>query len=81
MSINPGTTVPGDVQSSVQIANDLGEQVVNLVPDPRRDARRRCSSGADVPAAPDQVPANVGAGGRVGDPAAPGHSRPATSTS
>ena len=32
MRINPGTTVPNDVQSSVQIANDLGEQVVNLVP-------------------------------------------------
>ena len=32
MRINPGTTVPDDVQSSVQIANDLGEQVVNLVP-------------------------------------------------
>jgi ABC-type transporter Mla subunit MlaD len=32
MRINPGTSVPDDVQSSVQIANDLGEQVVNLVP-------------------------------------------------
>ncbi len=35
MRINPGTTVPDDVQSSVQIANDLGEQVVNLVPSSR----------------------------------------------
>ena len=32
MTINPGTSVPDDVQSSVQIANDLGEQVVDLVP-------------------------------------------------
>ncbi len=39
MSINPGTSVPNDVQASVQIANDLGEQVVNLVPDPRRRTR------------------------------------------
>ena len=43
MRINPGTKVPDDVQSSVQIANDLGEQVVNLVPShggPRTGAAR-----------------------------------------
>ncbi len=60
MRINPGTTVPDDVQSSVQIANDLGEQVVNLVPS-RGGAAPPLASGATVPAAPDQVPANVGA--------------------
>ena len=60
MRINPGTTVPGDVQSSVQVANDLGEQVVNLVPS-RGGAAPPLKSGAEVPAAPDQVPANVGA--------------------
>jgi virulence factor Mce-like protein len=60
MRINPGTTVPDDVQSSVQIANDLGEQVVNLVPS-HAGAVPALKSGADVPAAPDQVPANVGA--------------------
>jgi virulence factor Mce-like protein len=60
MRINPGTTVPNDVQSSVQIANDLGEQVVNLVPS-RGGAAPALASGASVPAAPDQVPANVGA--------------------
>ena len=60
MRINPGTKVPDDVQSSVQIANDLGEQVVNLVPS-RGGAVPALKSGADVPAAPDQVPANVGA--------------------
>ena len=32
MDIHPGTKVPGDVRSSIQIANDLGEQVVDLVP-------------------------------------------------
>jgi ABC-type transporter Mla subunit MlaD len=52
--------VPDDVQSSVQIANDLGEQVVNLVPS-RGGAAPALDSGAAVPAAPDQVPANVGA--------------------
>ena len=60
MRIDPGTKVPDDVQSSVQIANDLGEQVVNLVPS-HGGPEPALASGADVPAAPDQVPANVGA--------------------
>jgi virulence factor Mce-like protein len=60
MRIDPGTKVPDDVQSSVQIANDLGEQVVNLVPS-HGGPVPALASGADVPAAPDQVPANVGA--------------------
>ena len=59
MSINPGTSVPSDVQSSVQIANDLGEQVVNLVPT-RGGPAPALASGADVPAARDDVPADVG---------------------
>jgi virulence factor Mce-like protein len=60
MRINPGTTVPDDVQASVQIANDLGEQVVDLVPTHggRAPALR---SGDVVPPAPDQAPADVGA--------------------
>ena len=60
MRINPGTTVPDDVQSSVQIANDLGEQVVDLVP-ARAGAAPALASGATVPAAPNEVPADVGA--------------------
>jgi virulence factor Mce-like protein len=60
MRINPGTAVPDDVQSSVQIANDLGEQVVNLVPS-RGGSVPALTSGSEVPAAPNQVPANVGA--------------------
>jgi len=59
MRIYPGTSVPSDVRSSVQIANDLGEQVVNLVPmhgGPAPTLR----SGADVPASPNQIPADVG---------------------
>jgi virulence factor Mce-like protein len=60
MRIDPGTKVPDDVQSSVQIANDLGEQVVNLVPS-HGGSVPALPSGADVPAARDQVPANVGA--------------------
>jgi phospholipid/cholesterol/gamma-HCH transport system substrate-binding protein len=60
MSIDPGTGVPDDVQSSVQIANDLGEQVVNLVPT-RAGYAPDLQSGATVPAAPNQIPADVGA--------------------
>src|SRR6202041_1770394 len=60
MRIDPGTKVPDDVQSSVQIANDLGEQVVNLVPS-RGGPAPALASGASVPVAPNQVPANVGA--------------------
>jgi virulence factor Mce-like protein len=59
MSINPGVGVPDDVQASVQIANDLGEQVVNLVPSHGGDAPD-LKSGANVPVAPNQVPADVG---------------------
>ncbi|HEY1651337.1 MAG TPA: MCE family protein [Acidimicrobiales bacterium] len=60
MTINPGTNVPNDVQASVQIANDLGEQVVNLVPS-RGGKAPNLKSGANVPVAPNQVPADVGA--------------------
>ncbi|HEX3796258.1 MAG TPA: MlaD family protein [Acidimicrobiales bacterium] len=60
MDINPGTTVPSDVKASVQIANDLGEQVVNLVPT-RAGRASSLHTGDNVPAAKDQVPADVGA--------------------
>jgi virulence factor Mce-like protein len=60
MTINPGIAVPSDARASVQIANDLGEQVVDLVPAHGGHAPA-FRSGADVPAAPNQVPADVGA--------------------
>jgi virulence factor Mce-like protein len=59
MSINPGIKVPSNVQASVQIANDLGEQVVNLVPEQHTDPHT-LRSGANVPAQPNEVPADVG---------------------
>jgi virulence factor Mce-like protein len=59
MSINPGIKVPSNVQASVQIANDLGEQVVNLVPAQHTDPHT-LRSGANVPAQPNEVPADVG---------------------
>jgi virulence factor Mce-like protein len=59
MSVNPGVGVPDDVQASVQIANDLGEQVVNLVPS-HGGSVGDLKSGANVPVAPNQTPADVG---------------------
>jgi virulence factor Mce-like protein len=59
MDIHPGTKVPGDVRSSIQIANDLGEQVVDLVP-AHGGTAPALKSGANVPVSPDQIPANVG---------------------
>ncbi len=59
MSVNPGVGVPDDVQASVQIANDLGEQVVNLVPS-HGGSVPDLKSGANVPVAPNQTPADVG---------------------
>jgi len=59
MDIHPGTKVPGDVRSSIQIANDLGEQVVDLIP-AHGGTAPSLHSGDQVPAAPNQIPANVG---------------------
>jgi virulence factor Mce-like protein len=59
MTINPGVGVPDDVQASVQIANDLGEQVVNLVPSHAGSAPD-LKTGATIPVAPNQTPADVG---------------------
>jgi virulence factor Mce-like protein len=59
MSIHPGTKIPGDVRSSIQIANDLGEQVIDLVP-AHGGTAPALHSGDSVPVAPNQIPANVG---------------------
>ena len=72
MSINPGTRCPATCSRRSQIANDLGEQVVNLVP-AHGGTAPALASGANVPAAPNQVPADVGQRGRLGHPAAAGH--------
>ena len=60
MVINPGIKVPGDVAASVQIANDLGEQVVDLVP-MHGGTAPALRNGDTVPEAANQVPADVGA--------------------
>jgi virulence factor Mce-like protein len=59
MSIKSGVTVPSDVVASIGIANDLGEQVVELTP--RHGGRvPPLRSGAVVPVARNDVPAQVG---------------------
>jgi phospholipid/cholesterol/gamma-HCH transport system substrate-binding protein len=59
MALNPGQKVPGDVVASVDIANDLGEQVVELTPT-RGGTAPPLPSGAVVPVARGQIPADVG---------------------
>ena len=74
MAIHHGVTVPGDVQASIDAANDLGEQVVELTPQHGGTATP-LKSGAVIPVTPGGIPADVGPGGRHGDHAVEGHSR------
>jgi phospholipid/cholesterol/gamma-HCH transport system substrate-binding protein len=59
MAIKHGVNVPGDVQASIDAANDLGEQVVELTPQHGGTAQP-LTSGAVIPAAPGGIPADVG---------------------
>jgi len=59
MAIDHGVQVPGDVVASIGIANDLGEQVVDLTPTHGRTAPP-LHSGEVIPVTPDGIPANVG---------------------
>lgn len=68
MTLDPGTSVPADVEARVVVANALGEQQVELVPAPTPEgphgsslaARRTLRNGAVIPAAPDPTPASIG---------------------
>jgi virulence factor Mce-like protein len=59
MSLNPGTHVPSDVAASINIANALGQQEVDLVPTGTSTASD-LRNGAVLPAAPNSAPADVG---------------------
>jgi virulence factor Mce-like protein len=59
MVLQPGTKVPSDVAASVQIANALGQQEVDLVPS-HVSADPPLEDGATIPAAPSSAPADVG---------------------
>jgi virulence factor Mce-like protein len=59
MSLDPGVKVPSDVVASIGIANDLGEQVVELTP--RHGGRvPPLRSGAIVPVDRGDIPVEVG---------------------
>lgn len=59
MAIDHGVAVPGDVVASIGIANDLGEQVVELTP--RHGGRvAPLRSGAVVPVSKSGIPVQVG---------------------
>ncbi|MGH9006604.1 MAG: MlaD family protein, partial [Acidimicrobiales bacterium] len=47
MAINPGVAVPSNVTASIDVANDLGEQIVELTPGAKAAPPLR--SGAVVP--------------------------------
>jgi virulence factor Mce-like protein len=59
MTIDPGVSVPRDVVASIDVANDLGQQVVELTP---RDGGRTpaLQSGDVVPVVRGDVPVEVG---------------------
>lgn len=59
MTINPGVAVPSDVVADIGIANDLGEQVVELTPRGGGHVAP-LRSGAIVPVAKNDVPVQVG---------------------
>jgi virulence factor Mce-like protein len=57
MAINPGVSVPGNVTASIDVANDLGEQVVELTPKAAPAPPLR--SGATVPSN-GSIPVDIG---------------------
>jgi virulence factor Mce-like protein len=64
MTLEPGTHVPSDVAARIDIANALGQQEVDLVPDPPGSGPAPpdppLRNGAVIAAAPDSTPADVG---------------------
>jgi phospholipid/cholesterol/gamma-HCH transport system substrate-binding protein len=58
MAINPGVTVPNNVTASIDVANDLGEQVIELTPGTK--AAPPIASGAVIPSTGD-IPVDIGA--------------------
>lgn len=59
MAINPGVRVPNDVAARVEVANALGQQQIDLVPQ-RGGRDPALTDGAQVPVAPGGAPANIG---------------------
>ncbi len=60
MALDPGARVPANVAAKVNLANDLGEQQVDLVP-LGRPTGKTIANGAVVPVAGNPSPAQIGA--------------------
>ncbi|MDA8400353.1 MAG: MlaD family protein [Actinomycetota bacterium] len=60
MSMKPGAIIPSDVVAEVNLANDLGEQQVDLIPRHRGPAKP-LANGATIPVARDSTPVEIGA--------------------
>lgn len=58
MAIEPGKTVPGNVKATIDLANDLGQQQIELVPGP--GSSRPLLDGQVVPAVPNALPTDIG---------------------
>jgi virulence factor Mce-like protein len=58
MALEPGVSVPAHVKATIDLANDLGQQQVDLVTYGTPGGQLR--NGAVVPAVPDAVPTDVG---------------------
>lgn len=59
MAINPGVKIPGDVATEIEIANTLGEQQIDLVPQHGGTAPP-LQAGARIPVASGGAPADIG---------------------
>jgi len=59
MAIDPGVRIPGDVAAEIDVANPLGEQEIDLVPQ-RGGRGPDLRPGAVVPVAPGGAPADIG---------------------
>ncbi len=57
MAINPGVSVPSNVSASIDVANDLGEQVIELTPGTK--PAPPLASGATIPTTGD-IPVDIG---------------------
>jgi virulence factor Mce-like protein len=59
MAIQPGARVPDDVAAEVNVANPLGEQEIDLIPQ-HGGTGPDLRNGAFIPVAPGGAPANIG---------------------
>jgi virulence factor Mce-like protein len=59
MAIQPGSNVPGDVEATIDLANDLGQQQIDLEVT-GHGSSRPLLDGAVLPAVPNAIPTDIG---------------------